>query len=74
LKSGTKDAAAATQHHAEAMKIEEMKKIKQWSEIQYPSEKLSEPPNDLDELMLAVEHVMMRAFMTTRFTLWTRCL
>jgi hypothetical protein len=56
------------------MKIEEMRKIMQWSEVQYSLEKLSELPKDLDDLMLSVEHVMMRAFMTTGFTLWTRYL
>jgi hypothetical protein len=40
--------------------------------MQYPSEKLAEEPKDINELMLAVEHTMMRAFMTSGFTLWTR--
>jgi hypothetical protein len=72
-KSGAKGAAEAVRHHAEAMGLEELKKIIQWSEKMYPSEKLSgEPPKDMNELMLAVEHTMMRAFMTSGFTLWTR--
>jgi hypothetical protein len=71
-KSGAKGAAAATRHHAEAMKIEELKKIMQWSETQYPSEMSAAEPKDINELMLAVEHTMMRAFITTGFNLWTR--
>jgi hypothetical protein len=72
-KSGAKGAAAAIRHHAEAMGLEELKKIIQWSEMQYPSKMLAVEPKDINELMLAVEHTMMRAFMTSGFTLWTRC-
>ena len=54
------------------MGLEELKKVIQWSEIKYPSEKLAAEPKDINELMLSVEHTMMRAFMTTGFTLWTR--
>jgi hypothetical protein len=71
-KSGAKGAAAAVRHHAEAMGLEELKKVIQWSEIKYPSEKLGAQPKDINELMLSVEHTMMRAFMTSGFTLWTR--
>jgi hypothetical protein len=70
-KSGAKGAAAATRHHAEAMGLEDLKKIMQWSDMQYPSESAVEL-KDINELMLAVEHIMMRAFMTSGFTLWTR--
>ena len=71
-KSGAKGASAATRHHAEAMHLEELKKIIQWSEMQYPSTILAAEPKDIKELMLAVEHTMMRAFITSGFTLWTR--
>ena len=71
-KSGAKGAAAAVRHHAEAMGLEELKKVIQWSEKVYPSEKLAEGPKDISELMLSVEHTMMRAFKTSGFTLWTR--
>ena len=71
-KSGAKGAAAATRHHAEAMGLEELKKIVQWSEMKYPSKMLAVEPKDINELMLAVEHTMMRAFMMSGFTLWTR--
>ena len=71
-KSRAKGAAAATQHHAEAMGLEELKKIVQWSEMKYPLKMLAVEPKDINELMLAVEHTMMRAFMTSGFTLWTR--
>lgn len=71
-KSSAKGAAAAIRHHAEVLRLEELRKVMQWSELQYPSEMLAVEPKKIDELMLAVEHVMMRAFMTSGFTLWTR--
>ena len=71
-KSGAKGAAAAIRHHAEAMGLEELRKVMEWLEMQYPSEMSTVEPKDIDELMLAVEHIMMRAFMTSGFTLWTR--
>ena len=61
-----------TRHHAEAMGLEELKKVMQWSEMQYQSKMLTVEPKCINELMLAVEHTMMRAFMTSGFTLWTR--
>ena len=70
--SGAKGAAAAVRHHAEAMGLKELKEVIQWSEKRYPSEKLASESKDIDELMLSVEHTMMRAFMTSGFTLWTR--
>lgn len=54
------------------MGLEELKKVMQWSEMQYQSKMLTVEPKCINELMLAVEHTMMRAFMTSGFTLWTR--
>jgi len=69
-KSGVKG-AAATHHHAEAMRIEELKKLMRWSEVQCPSQMLEQVAQDLDKLTLVVKHGLMRGFMTTGFTLWT---
>lgn len=46
----------------------------QWSEAQYISERLESdvPIQDLKELLLMVKHGLMRAFMSTGYTLWTR--
>jgi hypothetical protein len=70
-KSGVKG-AAATRHHAEAMRIEELKKLMRWSESKCPFQTLERVVEDLQELMLSVKHGLMRGFMTTGFTLWTR--
>ncbi|KAJ7202670.1 hypothetical protein C8J57DRAFT_1622701 [Mycena rebaudengoi] len=65
--------AAATRHHAEAMTIEEIQKIIQWSESQCPSAKLeSGKPANSKELLLMITHGMMRAFLSTGFVLFTR--
>ncbi|KAJ7246753.1 hypothetical protein C8J57DRAFT_1452105 [Mycena rebaudengoi] len=65
--------AAATRHHAEAMTIEEIQKIIQWSESQCPSTKLeSGTPANNKELLLMITHGMMRAFLSTGFVLFTR--
>ena len=71
-KSGEKGSSSATRQHAEAMKLEDLKTLMRWSESEYPSERLEDVPKDVDELMVAVEHGMMRAFMSTGFVLWTR--
>lgn len=72
-KSGAKG-AAATRNHAEAMKIEELKKLMEWSAQQCGPEMLETgfEVTDLNTLKLIEKHGMMRAFMSTGFTLWTR--
>lgn len=70
-KDGAKGAAAA-RHHAEAIRIEELAKLMEWSEKRYSFEALGRKPENTDELLLAVKHGMMRGFMSTGFTLWTR--
>ncbi|KAF8798245.1 hypothetical protein BYT27DRAFT_7264839 [Phlegmacium glaucopus] len=66
--------ALATRNHAEAITIEEIRKLMNWSEKNCPNEKLnSTPVENMEELKLCLEHGLMCAFMTSAFTLWTRC-
>src|ERR1700690_3739081 len=63
-KSGVKG-AAATRHHAEAMRIEELKKLMMWSEAQCLPEMLEKvaQAKDLKTLLLVIKHGLMQAFM-----------
>ena len=66
--------AAATRHHAEAMKIDYLDAIIKISESVAPPERIlqmasSDPP---DSAVIALRHGMMRAFLSSGFTLWTR--
>ena len=65
--------ASATRNHAEAMTIEEIQKIMNWSEMQCSNELLTTVPIETsEELKCCLEHGFMRAFMASAFTLWTR--
>jgi hypothetical protein len=65
--------ASATRNHAEAMTIEEIKKLMNWSETQCSNELLTTVPiKTMEELKHRLEHGLMRAFMASAFTLWTR--
>ena len=64
--------AAATRQHAEAISIEEIQTLMQWSERTCPNELLEMPVPDVETLMFRLEHALMRAFVTSAFTLWTR--
>ncbi|EDQ99570.1 uncharacterized protein LACBIDRAFT_316329 [Laccaria bicolor S238N-H82] len=64
---------AAVRNHAEAITIEEVKKIMEWSEKTCPDDLLTLPVEDLETLMFHAEHALMRAFISSAFTLWTRC-
>ena len=71
---GKQKGAAATRHHAEAMKLEDLDTIIKWSEFMAPPEHIlklacSYSP-DLEASML--KHSMMWAFLSSGFTLWTR--
>lgn len=70
-----KKASAAYRHHAEAMSIENMRAIVlQYSEGVCPNRALEDPPLfDAAALKLLDLHGFMRAFMTTAFTLFSRC-
>ncbi|PPQ82236.1 hypothetical protein CVT26_009348 [Gymnopilus dilepis] len=68
--------ASATRNHADAMTIEEIQKLMRWSTSVCPDELLTEDPKKIattEELMFRIEHGFMRAFMSSAFTLWTRC-
>ncbi|EDR06825.1 uncharacterized protein LACBIDRAFT_299726 [Laccaria bicolor S238N-H82] len=64
---------AASRNHAEAITVEEMKKIIDWSEKMCPDDLLTLPVKDIETLMFRAEHALMRAFISSAFTLWTRC-
>ncbi|EDR02961.1 uncharacterized protein LACBIDRAFT_331983 [Laccaria bicolor S238N-H82] len=64
---------AASRNHAKLIMIEEMKKIIDWSEKMCPDDLLTLPVKDLETLMFRAEHALMRAFISSAFTLWTRC-
>ena len=64
---------AAVRNHAEAMTIEELQKLMAWSETMCPDDMLTMPIEDLETLKFRAEHALMRAFISSAFTLWTRC-
>jgi len=72
-----KKGAAATRHHAEAMTRGDLRVIMEWSASQFPIEsvewarapRVDSAPVDL---ATALKHAMMRAFLSSGFTLWTR--
>ncbi|KAF5367338.1 hypothetical protein D9615_010283 [Tricholomella constricta] len=94
-------ANAASRKHAEALTIEGLKKLMDWSEHQCPTGRLEgvqnltapdldagiaddggqpfeegkdrEQPLSIEQLHLLFNHGFMRAFMSSAFTLWTRC-
>jgi hypothetical protein len=49
-----------------------MKALMDWSFSQLGEESLSKKFTDGSELMEATKHILMRAFMSSGFTLWTR--
>ncbi|GLB44840.1 hypothetical protein LshimejAT787_1801770 [Lyophyllum shimeji] len=81
IKTFTKKAAAegasATREHAEAMKIEDLEQVMAWSEHQFQSDRNVSRSAVLGEgagaqRRFEAKHLMMRAFMSSGFTLWTR--
>ncbi|KAG1828047.1 hypothetical protein DFJ58DRAFT_849262, partial [Suillus subalutaceus] len=73
-------AEGGCRNHASAMTIEDMRKIMAWSYKQCPDELISliysqvqsGLPLDMDEVISAQKHLVIRAFATTGFTIWTR--
>ena len=63
--------ASATRNHAEAMTVEDLRKIMSWSERECPANVQSK---EIDGLVHQLEHGFMRAFLSSGFTLWTRSL
>ncbi|KAK7050285.1 hypothetical protein R3P38DRAFT_3606265, partial [Favolaschia claudopus] len=70
--------AAATRNHAEAMSVEDMTTLMNWSESICPTSRLVDatkagiPPTALAERLLLLKHGLMRGFASSGFTLWTR--
>ncbi|KAG1838125.1 hypothetical protein F4604DRAFT_1962174 [Suillus subluteus] len=72
-------AEGGCRNHASAMTIEDMRKIMAWSYKQCPDELISliysqvqsGLPLDMDEVISAQKHLVIRAFATTGFTIWT---
>lgn len=60
--------------HAQAMTIEYMRDIMQWSEKQCPNECANEPVNtqDVSEWHLITKHLRARSMFTSAFTIWPR--
>ncbi|KAF8955908.1 hypothetical protein BDZ97DRAFT_1907423 [Flammula alnicola] len=68
--------ASAVRNHADAMTIEEIQTLMRWSTSICPDEMLTADPKtitNMEDLMFRLEHGFMRAFMSSAFTLWTRC-
>ncbi|TRM70318.1 hypothetical protein BD626DRAFT_563974 [Schizophyllum amplum] len=66
--------ASATRNHAEAMTLEDLTVIMRRSEEQWPSYLVNDPDTveDSGSMYELMKHVMMRAFMSSAFTMWTR--
>ena len=69
-----------THQHAEAMVIEELTYVMEWSELQCPAVLIGPSESaaaycsqGTKQLVNVAKHALMRAFMSTGFTLWTRC-
>ena len=65
-------AAGGSRDHADAMTIESMRKMMEWSERECPSSWRAQDIKDLATLLNVSKHFLMRAFMSSGFTLWTR--
>jgi hypothetical protein len=73
-------AEGGMRNHASAMTIEDMRKLMSWSYGQCPDELVSQIYQclqtggvlDIADVVLAQRHLMVRAFSTTGFTIWTR--
>ncbi|OAX35046.1 hypothetical protein K503DRAFT_803109 [Rhizopogon vinicolor AM-OR11-026] len=73
-------AEGGSRNHASAMTIDDMRKLMTWSYRECPDEAVGRifqgvrtgSMLDVAELVLAQRHLMLRAFSTTGFTIWTR--
>ena len=61
-----------TRNHTEAITIEDMEKLMDWSRKQFSGDPQTVKFKDAVELADAARHYLMRAFMSSGFTLWTR--
>ncbi|KAK0470116.1 uncharacterized protein EV420DRAFT_1616462 [Desarmillaria tabescens] len=64
--------AAAVRHHADAMRIEDLIKIIEYSKHECSCEELEKSTVSAQELMQMIKYGLARAFFTLGFTLWTR--
>ncbi len=63
----------AKRRQAEAMTLDDLRRVIQWSEMQCPLQELTIIPTpNLSNHLLSLNHGLMRAFMSAGFTLWTR--
>lgn len=66
-------ADGAARRHAQPMSVEDLKQVMEWSEEECPPRKLGRLAESAGEQLLVAKHGLMRALMSTGFTLWTRC-
>lgn len=59
-------------NHAEAIRIEDVRKIMAMSAAECPIGCTYEHIKDTNQLRITTEHLLMRAFISSGFTLWTR--
>ena len=70
--------SGATRNHAEAMSLEELQHLMEWSTKECPDEWIigdnwrSEVQDSVEALKHRLRHGFMRGFMSSGFTLWTR--
>jgi len=72
IKNRSVTKAGATRQHAEAMSIEDLRSMMEWSEAACPNEWFGREPSDFAMMKLMNTHGFMRAFATTGFNLFTR--
>ncbi len=72
LKNKSRANGAGGRNHAEAMLIEDLRKLLDWSTSQCPNDWLDKEITDVDTLHFIAKHLMMRAFTTSGFVIWTR--
>ena len=66
-------ADAVPRDHAEPMSRRELEVAMEWSAAQVPMSCLGSLAQTAVCHLMATKHSLMRAFMSTAFTLWTRC-
>jgi hypothetical protein len=67
-----KSVEGGARNHADAMTVDDMKKIIEDSEKLCPFVEGQNIPDDVESILRCASHFEMRALMTTGFTLWTR--
>jgi len=72
IKNRSATKAGATRQHAEAMLIEDLQAMMEWSEAACPNEWFGYKPSDFATMELMNTHGFMRAFAATGFNLFTR--